>query len=225
MARKDWNGFASNARKMRMTAAAIAAQLVDMRNVGTHKVMKLTIHVPEEQALAAIAAFGWPTGVNPVPIAIARLNPGADAKQTLAPSTKSVDIPDSAVHVPNREFDSPDRGQLHPDGRPEWNGKSHHPRQETQPVDGAKTRMAFRDLRMANQAGILCDTPAFHRFLAEKVICNPDLFDAKQAADYVRRHCNVASRSDIRPRTPSGDRWSKLVDEYRTWMHMPELVA
>jgi hypothetical protein len=55
-------------------AAAITAQLVDMRNVGTHKVLKLTLHVPEEQALKAIAVFGWPTGVNPVAVAIAALD-------------------------------------------------------------------------------------------------------------------------------------------------------
>lgn len=59
-----------------MTAAAIAAQLVDMRNVGAHKSLRLTIHVPQEQALAAIAAFGWPTGADPVPVAIARMNSG-----------------------------------------------------------------------------------------------------------------------------------------------------
>ena len=57
-----------------MKAAAITAKLVDMRNVGTHKVLKLTIHVPEEEALKAIAAFGWPTGVAPVDVAIAQLD-------------------------------------------------------------------------------------------------------------------------------------------------------
>lgn len=53
--------------------AAISAQLVDMRNVGTHKSLKLTLHVPEEYALKAIEAFGWPTGAHPVPVALARL--------------------------------------------------------------------------------------------------------------------------------------------------------
>ena len=70
--------------------AAIAAQLVDMRNVGAHKSLKLTLHVPEEQALAAIAAFGWPTGANPVPIAIARLreptSKGGDVHRLEQPS-------------------------------------------------------------------------------------------------------------------------------------------
>lgn len=56
-------------------ARAISAQLVDIRNVGTHKVVKLTLHAPEEQAMKIMEMFGWPTGVNPVPVAIARLNP------------------------------------------------------------------------------------------------------------------------------------------------------
>jgi hypothetical protein len=54
--------------------AAIQAQLVDIRNVGSLKSLKLTLHVPEEHALKAIEAFGWPTGANPVPVALARLN-------------------------------------------------------------------------------------------------------------------------------------------------------
>lgn len=57
-----------------MTAAAISAQLVDIRNVGMHKAVKLTLHAPEEHALAIMKAFGWPTMVNPVSVAVARLN-------------------------------------------------------------------------------------------------------------------------------------------------------
>jgi len=191
-----------------MTAAAIAAQLVDMRNVGTHKVMKLTIHVPEEQALAAIAAFGWPTGVNPVPIAIARLvekevmrnDDGKREGGLCATSTSNAPDADRPSTV------TPPR------------------QQETQPVDGAKTRMAFRDLRMANQAGILCASIPFLKFLSERLRADA-ILTQDEAADYVRRYCGVKSRADIRPRTPSGDKWQRLVDEYRTWMHMPEMVA
>jgi hypothetical protein len=54
-------------------AAIISGSLVDVRNVGTHKSVKLTIHVPEELAMQVMKAFGWPTGVNPVEVAIARL--------------------------------------------------------------------------------------------------------------------------------------------------------
>ena len=52
---------------------AISAQLVDIRNVGAHKSIKLTIHVPEEQARQVVDMFGWPTMVDPVPVALARL--------------------------------------------------------------------------------------------------------------------------------------------------------
>lgn len=54
--------------------AAIAAQIVDIRNLGTQKVVKITVHAPQEEALAVIDAFGWPTAVDPVPVAIARLD-------------------------------------------------------------------------------------------------------------------------------------------------------
>lgn len=55
-------------------AAAIIAQLVDVRNLGTEKCVKLTLHAPVEQAEEILAAFGWPTRVDPVPVAVARLN-------------------------------------------------------------------------------------------------------------------------------------------------------
>lgn len=57
-----------------MTKAAIAASLVDVRNIAAHKCVRLEIHVPAEQAGQVLEAFGWPTAVDPVPVAIARLN-------------------------------------------------------------------------------------------------------------------------------------------------------
>ena len=53
--------------------AAIQAQLVDVRNVSSHKCVRLEIHVPAEQAGLVMAAFGWPTMADPVPVALARL--------------------------------------------------------------------------------------------------------------------------------------------------------
>lgn len=53
--------------------AAISGSLVDVRNVGTHKSVRLTIHVPEEYAMRVFDAFGWPTGAKPVAVAVARL--------------------------------------------------------------------------------------------------------------------------------------------------------
>src|SRR5262249_48051552 len=54
-------------------AAVIQGSLVDVRNIGHDKAVVLKVHVPAERALAVIEAFGWPTQVNPVAVAIARL--------------------------------------------------------------------------------------------------------------------------------------------------------
>ena len=54
--------------------AVIQAQLVDVRNVGFNKSVKLTLHVPAEQAHLVMSAFGWPTMIDPVPVAVARLD-------------------------------------------------------------------------------------------------------------------------------------------------------
>jgi hypothetical protein len=73
--------------------SVIAAYLVDMRNIGAHKSLKLTLHIPEEHALHAIEAFGWPTGVNPVYVELTRLDPDAAVmprKQELTPDKKLV---------------------------------------------------------------------------------------------------------------------------------------
>src|SRR5260370_631071 len=67
-----------------MTAAAIMGQLVDVKNVNTHKCVRLIIDVPAEYAVKVIDAFGWPTQVNPVPVAIARLT--AEAAQPREPA-------------------------------------------------------------------------------------------------------------------------------------------
>ena len=54
--------------------AAIYGSLVDLRNVGVHKSLRLTVEVPAELAAQVIEAFGWPTHAAPVPIAMARMN-------------------------------------------------------------------------------------------------------------------------------------------------------
>lgn len=218
-----------------MTAAAIAAQLVDMRNVGTHKVLKLTIHIPEEQALAAIAAFGWPTGVDPVPIAIARMK---TEKEVMPPeSTKQ------STETPPRQQETVD-GAKTPTCQPPYgenctepfnwddgvpycdtcgrfrSNEAHH-----RVAKAPKTKTAWRDMRLANQAGILCDKPAFQKFLTETYSDSHNPFTAESAVLFVRDHCGVKSRSHISPFATRGAKWKELFNEYSRWMHEPEMVA
>lgn len=179
-----------------MTAAAFTASYADFRLIKTRGVVSISFEIPVEQAQLALDVLGgMPVAAAEVHCAIARLNPGADAKQTPEPSTKVVASPTSAERVPNKGFDSPDRGQ---------------------------SKTAWRDMRMPNQAGILCDSEAFQRFVAERNELPSTLAPQEAAASFVRRYCGVKSRSDIRPHTPSGDRWIRLVAEYRVWMHAPE---
>jgi hypothetical protein len=56
-----------------MTKAVVTGSLTDIRNIGTDKSVKLTVHVPVELAMQVIDAFGWPSSVDPVPVAVARI--------------------------------------------------------------------------------------------------------------------------------------------------------
>lgn len=70
-------------------AAVITGHLVDVRNAGQHKEIVLKIVVPAELAMTVMTAFGWATQVNPIPVAVARLEPagaGPDG-HPLHPST------------------------------------------------------------------------------------------------------------------------------------------
>jgi len=67
-------------------AAAVQAQLVDIRNIGHDKCVKLTLHVPAEQAQLVLDAFGWPTAVEPVPVALARLQQPKESAAQPRPS-------------------------------------------------------------------------------------------------------------------------------------------
>lgn len=185
-------------------AAIIAGALVDVRNVGTHKSVKLTIHVPEEHATRVVAAFGWPTGVNPVSVAIARLNP-----------TKEV-MPDNPQHNP-----------------PETQPRPVTDRQAS-PVGENKPKREWGEMSPAQQAGILCNETAFHLFLREKhrnlwlgsikrLENNGRPNEpADVAAATIRSLCNVMSRREI---TRDNADWSALVLAYRLWQREPEFVA
>lgn len=90
-------------------AAIISGSLVDVRNVGTHKSIKLTIHIPEEHATRVVAAFGWPTGVNPIAVAIARLTdpePQRASSVAESPRPDHPGIPAGADAPERRKFAS-----------------------------------------------------------------------------------------------------------------------
>ncbi len=80
-------------------AAIISASLVDVRNIAAHKCVRLEIHVPVEQAPLVMAAFGWPTMADPVPVAIARLQPEPAQRAPEARQVASGDKPRREFHL------------------------------------------------------------------------------------------------------------------------------
>jgi hypothetical protein len=53
--------------------AVFKGGIVAMKNVGYDASVHLTIAIPQELGAAIVAAFGWPTTRNPIPVAVARL--------------------------------------------------------------------------------------------------------------------------------------------------------
>jgi hypothetical protein len=173
-----------------MTAACFRGTYSDFKLIKTRGVVSISFEIPVEQAQAALDVLGgMPVAATEVWCGIARLNHAGE------------DSSAGTAAAPKRDLEKPPtsgRGQPAPD---------------TQPA-----KQAFRDMRLVNQAGMLCDELSFQRFITERAK-SALLFSDEGAAEYVREYCGVRSRSDIRPRTPSGDRWTKLHDEYRLWMH------
>ena len=165
--------------------AAIMGSLVDARNVATHKCLRLVIDVPAEQAEHIIKVLGWPTQVNPIPVAVARLN------TELPPTSSNGDV---AL--------SPSPGT---DGR----------------KPGTQSK-SWSSMSPAQQAGIRCNEPPFHLFLAERYAVN--IRGSIDAVAFVRAHCRVASRADMNADHSAALLWRQLDSEFSTWKHHPELV-
>lgn len=69
---------------------AVSGSLVDVKNVNTHKCVRLVIDVPAERAAEIVAAFGWPTMVNPVSVAIAKIH---DQPEVASPDLQPKEAP------------------------------------------------------------------------------------------------------------------------------------
>ena len=187
--RPSFGNFAMN------KPAAIMGSLVDARNVATHKCLRLVIDVPAEQAEHIIKVLGWPTQVNPIPVAVARLNP---------------ELPSPSSHQTSPgNFDA--TGGVSPP-LPGTDGRK----------PGAQSK-SWSSMSPAQQAGIRCADPLFQQFLLEKMkirqMCN-----ASDAANAVRVYCGVASRAHINVDPSAGLLWHRLDGDFSIWKHHPELV-
>lgn len=83
---------------------------------------------------------------------------------------------------------------------------------------------SWHAMKPAQQAGILCNERAFLRFLSEREGTPIAVRSPEQAAIFVRAHCLVTSRKDIRDNHVSGKIWRELVSDYRAWIREAEVV-
>lgn len=79
----------------------------------------------------------------------------------------------------------------------------------------ARERRAFPDLPIPAQAGIVCNEPAFWKYVHETT--GERLADKTEAAVYVRKFCEVGSRTEIADNPRAKLRWELLLSDYWGW--------
>src|SRR6185295_12913628 len=166
-----------------MTAAAFQAAYSDFKLIKTRGVVSISFEVPVAQAQQALDVLGgMPVAASEIWCGIARM--ATDAKEVVQPvkqeptptetpprqqETQPVDGAKTGICV-NMIVDKCTEPFSWDDGVPYcdtcgiFRNKVAHDDHQAR----TKTRTAFRDMRPANQAGILCDTPAFRKFMGER---------------------------------------------------------
>lgn len=90
------------------------------------------------------------------------------------------------------------------------------------PHAGGAHSKSWHEMTPAQQAGLLCNDPAFANFLRGAF---PALWTgAADCAVIVRKLCQVNSRSELNLDNEAAMKWRGLVSDYRAWMRSPEVV-
>lgn len=177
-------------------ARAITGSLVDVRNVNTHKCVRLIIDVPAENALKVISAFGWATMVNPVPVAVARLQ---------GPRPQEGFVGDDIAH---------DLAEIPLSGGKCSKGTG------AAGVEGSipsRSTKSWDEILPSQQAGILCSDHKFWKFVSERDDCIKYIESTEDCATWVRQYCGINSRANITRNHPCWTKWRELVVDYRLW--------
>lgn len=169
---------------------AIQGSLVDARNIAVHKTLRLLVDVPVESASHVLELFGWPTMANPIPVALAPLNPAAITAQ------------DGERMSPQAAGGHARAGALSQESRSEIATKAANGR--------------WKGGKLSKEAALLCQTGAFHTFLKEQAM--EIASDADEAADILRMECGVASRAEIDHNESAAKRFREIKSTYDAWM-------
>lgn len=169
---------------------AIQGSLVDARNIAVHKTLRLLVDVPVESAGRVLELFGWPTMANPIPVALAPLNP--QAVQNNEPKTTT---PQAAG------------------GRARADALTPEQRSDIA-VNAANVR--WKGGKLSRAAAFLCQAGAFHRFLEEHAMGKAS--NADEAAKILRGECNIESRAELDHDPQAASRFREIKASYDAWM-------
>jgi hypothetical protein len=182
---------------MKDKIAAIQAQVVDIQNDSRHKgYVKVTLHVPAELGAKLTDALGWPTYTTPVPVALARLTESA---KPFDPERVVVQSLNTGTNI------SYTRSAMPADAAP---AKPANP--SIAPVGGA----AFKRNPLTLRAVLLSKDPLFLKYLWET---ERKTYTNEEAAEHIRKFCEVESRKDILPGTPAALRLDLLESVFVCW--------
>jgi hypothetical protein len=86
------------------------------------------------------------------------------------------------------------------------------------PSGVAKSKTAFKDMPLPQQAGIRCSDALFCRFIAECLSEPGKQCAVQHAEEFVRGYCGVDSRSDLSTNHEAANKWRKLESHYQSWL-------
>ncbi len=110
------------------------------------------------------------------------------------------------------------------------------PAKKPEKAPAEKQPQNWHDMKLSQQAGVLCNDPVFHRFMNEGVRLDSHglghgrawsrpVTNTADAAEAVRYLCVVNSRADIDKGSVAAARWHEIVSQYRAWVREPEIVG
>ena len=95
----------------------------------------------------------------------------------------------------------------------------------------ARARKSWYEMAPAQQAGVLCNEPAFYSFVYTnhasgqmRALADEAETMTDSCAIIVRQLCRVDSRKNILPNTTAAVHWKTLVEDYRTWQLAAQVV-
>lgn len=91
---------------------------------------------------------------------------------------------------------------------------------QKEPIVPEKKRTPFNEMPLPQQVAMRCTDPNFQRFLNETggtIIEIGSESATEAAAQYVRAHCKVSSRREIKPQTEAARLYKQLDDDYFGW--------